>query len=164
MLTAAKTRTTETPPHRALALRTPCHGSADCPRQPRCWWEGGAAPQSGPPAQGQAADRESGRRQEQHLTCLLHPWTQKCPPQTNSFATKIWPSGFKRTQHRPGGCGSVGWSVVPRTERPPVRFPVQGARLGWGGSVPSQGGYERQPIDISPTSMFPLFSPPLSFL
>ena len=48
----------------------------------------------------------------------------------------------------PGQGGSFGWSVLPYTERLPVRFPVR-AHARVAGLVPSRGVHERQPIDVS---------------
>ena len=49
-----------------------------------------------------------------------------------------------------GQCVSVGWSIIPYTKTLKVRFPV-GVHTQVMGSIPSQGAYGRQPINISPT-------------
>ena len=57
-------------------------------------------------------------------------------------------SGFKKKSKMlwPGGSG--GWSVVPYAKMLQVLFPVR-AHAWVVGSIPGQGAYRRQPIDVS---------------
>ena len=52
----------------------------------------------------------------------------------------------------PGQCSSGSWSIIPNTERSPVQFPIR-THTWVAGTVPGRSACERQPIDVSLTSM-----------
>ena len=68
---------------------------------------------------------------------------------------------FLKMWRRPDQCGSVGWASIPQSKSSLVRFPVR-AHVWVIGSVPGQGAFKRQPIDVSHINVSLPLSPFLS--